>query len=228
MYRFNIKNVATIVSFGFNRLDLKINWVKRNCFSYSDCWCWRESYNRCSVVVIRKNIMVRWDYPIEMTFYLWRPSVGFWPKCLGPGDVTFFATLVSVTGFVHTRKKSSFIFRSIRLAFLVTVISFQICQLRAGNYQAEMSLKMERNKALFGHSFLNISGLTMPDKCLEHCLKNCLCMSFQICDDTIECQLCLANKYLKPLEMKPSQGCTNYDFGNREETEVKNQSEGFF
>ena len=114
----------------------------------------------------------------------------------------------------------SFIFRSIRLAFLVTVILFQICQLRAANYQAEMSLKMERNKALFGHSFLNISGLTMPDKCLEHCLKNCLCMSFQICDDTIECQLCSANKYLKPLEMKPSQGCTNYDFGNREETEV--------
>ena len=73
-----------------------------------------------------------------------------------------------------------------------------------------------------GHSFFNISGMTMAN-CLEHCLANCLCLSFQICGNTSECQLCFSNKYLNPHAMRQFEGCTSYNFRNKDKVEVKLQ-----
>ena len=74
------------------------------------------------------------------------------------------------------------------------------------------------NQALYGHSFLNISGETMKN-CLERCLANCLCLSFQVCVNatSLSCQLCSSNKYLKPQAMSERKGCTNFHFGNLDE-----------
>ena len=44
------------------------------------------------------------------------------------------------------------------------------------------------NKILVGHSYRNISHVDQT-KCLEHCLKDCLCRSFQTCLADQHCQL---------------------------------------
>ena len=87
-------------------------------------------------------------------------------------------------------------------------------------YQAELFLEKDKNKALHGLSIQNVSTIKIDD-CLAHCLKNCLCLSFQICDDALQCQLCSSNKYISPWLLKQSKGCANYNFGNQEEKEVK-------
>ena len=89
-------------------------------------------------------------------------------------------------------------------------------------YQAELFLEKDKNKALHGLSIHNVSTIKIDD-CLAHCLKNCLCLSFQICDDALQCQLCSSNKYISPWLLKQSKGCANYNFGNQEEKEVKLQ-----
>ena len=78
-----------------------------------------------------------------------------------------------------------------------------------------LTVQSHLNQALYGHSFLNISGITQKT-CLERCLANCLCLSFQVCGNTEagSCQLCSSNKYLKPQAMRESKGCTSFNFGN--------------
>ena len=93
-------------------------------------------------------------------------------------------------------------------------------QFSTANYQLAMSLDVDLNKVLYGHSFINISGITAMENCLEHCLANCLCLSFQICDDEAECQLCSSNKYLNSQTMRQSQGCTSYNFRDHGEGKV--------
>ena len=96
----------------------------------------------------------------------------------------------------------------------------QIRELTA-NYQLAMPLDVDLNKMLYGHSLVNISGLTM-ENCLERCLQNCLCLSFQMCADANECQLCSSNKYLNSHAMQKRNGCTSYNFRDRGGEKVLN------
>ena len=105
-------------------------------------------------------------------------------------------------------------FYSTGLDSLFVIVLFQIQSLTEG-YDAKLMVQGEANKAMHGYSFFNISGMTMAN-CLEHCLANCLCLSFQICGHTSECQLCTANKYSNPHAMRQFEGCTSYNFGNQE------------
>lgn len=61
--------------------------------------------------------------------------------------------------------------------------------------QPQFTLKTERNKK-FDDSCLvgtyNVESGGISD-CLEHCLENCRCQSFQICRNT-KCQLCSSHK----------------------------------
>ena len=61
--------------------------------------------------------------------------------------------------------------------------------------QPQFTIKAEKDKA-FNKSCLfatfNIESGNIAD-CLEHCLENCRCQSFQICQDT-KCQLCSSHK----------------------------------
>ena len=84
-------------------------------------------------------------------------------------------------------------------ALLAIALFNYVHPLSAYNYQSELSLYSDHNKALYNHSFSNFSKTTL-ENCLAHCLKDCLCLSFQICknNDDPQCQLCSSNKYLKP------------------------------
>ena len=115
---------------------------------------------------------------------------------------------------------TNLVFLSIRLIFFVIITFFQTRQFSTASYQLAMSLDVDLNKVLYGHSFINISGITAKENCLEHCLANCLCLSFQICDDEAECQLCSSNKYLNSQTMRQSQGCTSYNFRDDGEGKV--------
>ena len=107
-------------------------------------------------------------------------------------------------------------------ALLAIVLFNYIHPISACNYQNELSLYSDHNKALYGHSFSNFSRMTL-ENCLAHCLKDCLCLSFQICNNNghPQCQLCSSNKYLNPLSLKRSEGCTNYNFGSQDDKEVR-------
>ena len=115
---------------------------------------------------------------------------------------------------------NNLVFLSIRLIFLVIITLFQMRQFSTANYQLAMLLDVDLNKVLYGHSFINISGITAMENCLEHCLANCFCLSFQICEDEAECQLCSSNKYLNSQTMQQSQGCTSYNFRDHGEGKV--------
>ena len=107
-------------------------------------------------------------------------------------------------------------------ALLAIVLFNYIHPISACNYQNELSLYSDHNKALYGHSFSNFSRMTL-ENCLAHCLKACLCLSFQICNnnDDPQCQLCSSNKYLNPSSLKQSEGCTNYNFESQDDKEVR-------
>ena len=106
-------------------------------------------------------------------------------------------------------------FSSTGLDSLFVIVLFQIQSLTYGYDASKLMVQGEVNRTMYGHSFLNISGMTMAN-CLEHCLANCLCLSFQICGHTSECQLCTANKYSNPHAMRQFEGCTSYNFRNQE------------
>ena len=63
------------------------------------------------------------------------------------------------------------------------------------NSQPQFSMKTEKNKAADESSLLanfDIESGNIVD-CLERCLENCRCQSFQICQNT-KCQLCSSHK----------------------------------
>ena len=85
-------------------------------------------------------------------------------------------------------------------------------------WSTEFMLTSHENKALHGFSFVNMTGTTM-NNCLERCLADCLCMSFQMCDNK-ECQLCASNRHLNATAMHERKGCVNYDFDSKGITKV--------
>ena len=80
--------------------------------------------------------------------------------------------------------------------------------------QTEFSIHVEHDKVLADHCDLQNTttvGEAMQE-CLGHCLANCLCTSFQICNMK-ECQLCSSDKYSVPARaLRTKQGCNNYVF----------------
>ena len=75
------------------------------------------------------------------------------------------------------------------------------------------------NKILVGHSYRNIS-LVNPSKCLEHCLKDCLCRSFQTCPDDLHCQLSDSSSKLDSNSLQDSRECDYNDFEYHSVAEV--------
>ena len=63
------------------------------------------------------------------------------------------------------------------------------------NGQPQFTIKADKNKA-FNESFL-IGNFTITNgniaDCLERCLEDCRCQSFQVCENT-KCQLCSSHK----------------------------------
>ena len=76
------------------------------------------------------------------------------------------------------------------------------------NSQLQFTVKAEKNKA-FDESCL-IETLPIKDgnaaDCLEHCLEDCRCQSFQICQNT-KCQLCSSHKAENGSLLHDNEGC---------------------
>ena len=75
---------------------------------------------------------------------------------------------------------------------------------------SNIHLNTKRGIALYGYSFLNITNST-PTNCLESCLEQCRCLSFQMCKNT-ECQLCSSTMELKTPSTRPTKDCIYLDF----------------
>lgn len=103
----------------------------------------------------------------------------------------------------------------------IVVTFFQTHQLIISGY-TELLVQSDLGKALYGHRFFNISNVTM-ENCLQRCLENCVCLSFQICagKEMTKCHLYSSNKYLKQSAIRKKKGCVIYSFGNPEKREVK-------
>ena len=73
------------------------------------------------------------------------------------------------------------------------------------------------NQALYGFSYRNITTSSMQE-CLQHCLSDCLCQTFQICGNT--CQLCsnLTGSYAgrsNSAAVREAIGCNRFEFEHR-------------
>ena len=77
-----------------------------------------------------------------------------------------------------------------------------------------------KDKALTGFAFHNFTMKTMAD-CFLACFNECLCMSFQMYNET-ECQLLSSNRFQSTL--KPKIGFTYYDMLPETSQKVRNGS----
>ena len=103
---------------------------------------------------------------------------------------------------------------------LVLVIAFSQNVIR--NKCEQLTVTSHRSKMLHGHTFRKISNTKMTE-CLQYCLSDCLCLSFQICHN--ECQLCSSSKDLTPMDWKEKQDCMAFEFWkNATENEVREYS----
>ena len=74
------------------------------------------------------------------------------------------------------------------------------------SYMVELN-KALKNKALSNFAFRNFTLKTIFE-CLFACLEDCLCLSFQMCNET-ECHLLSSNQYQSTLVTMTE--CTYYD-----------------
>jgi hypothetical protein len=81
-------------------------------------------------------------------------------------------------------------------------------------YTIEMNKALE-GKALTGSAFRN---LTMVD-CFLACFEDCLCISFQMCNET-DCQLLSSSQFQPTLDT--IMGCTYYDMVPSSSKQVRN------
>ncbi len=105
----------------------------------------------------------------------------------------------------------------------VGILFFQHCScstfLQGGR---QVRLHGYQNEILYGFVYSNITDSSIP-KCLQHCLLNCMCLSFQICGNT--CQLCSSTKKLNsPTSVRYIEGCTRFEIENRADLHVSHES----
>ena len=85
------------------------------------------------------------------------------------------------------------------------------------NDQPQFSIQADKNKA-FDESCL-IEKFAIKDgniaDCLEHCLEDCRCQSFQICQNT-KCQLCSSHKKKNSSLLHVRDGCVYVTYEMRD------------
>ena len=103
------------------------------------------------------------------------------------------------------------------IAIILAVLSYTKASIV--NSQPQITLKAEKNKAFNGSCLFatfNIESGNIAD-CLEHCLKNCRCQSFQICHET-KCQLCSSHKEENSSLLHDKDGCVYATYEIRHST----------
>lgn len=118
----------------------------------------------------------------------------------------------------------TFLFRSLMVIILTTISHTNT----SFNSQPQFGIVAEKDKAC-GKSCLfaafNIRSGNIAD-CLERCLENCRCKSFQICQNR-KCQLCSSHKEVNNSLLHGKNGCMYATYELRDLTEtfpVRDQS----
>jgi hypothetical protein len=94
-----------------------------------------------------------------------------------------------------------------RFLIFATVLLNLAVHTNGGN----VKVRSYADKILVGYNYRNIS-IETPVECLQHCLADCICMSFQICNSP-DCQLSSAHQYLDTnTALQDSEGCHYQDF----------------
>ena len=93
----------------------------------------------------------------------------------------------------------------------------QYCCTQAVKSGGQLKIHSYHNQALYGFSYRNITASSMQE-CLQHCLSDCLCQTFQICGNT--CQLCSnltgSNAgQLNSTAIRENIGCNRFEFEHR-------------
>ena len=93
----------------------------------------------------------------------------------------------------------------------------QYCCTQAVKSSGQLKIHSYYNQALHGFSYSNITTSSMQE-CLQHCLSDCLCQTFQICGNT--CQLCSnltgSNAgQLNSTAIRENIGCNRFEFEHR-------------
>ena len=99
----------------------------------------------------------------------------------------------------------SFNFCSLAAIFLATLPDTKASKF---NSEPKFILKAENNKAFDNFSLLKTFNMKSGNiaECLEHCLQDCRCQSFQICQNT-KCQLCSSHKEEDSSLLHDEDGC---------------------
>ena len=91
-------------------------------------------------------------------------------------------------------------------AIILKVLSYTSASMI--NSQSKFIIKAEKNKA-FNESYVfatfDVESGNIAD-CLERCVQNCRCQSFQICQDT-KCELCSSHKAENASLLQNRHGC---------------------
>ena len=85
------------------------------------------------------------------------------------------------------------------------------------SYMVDLN-KALKNKAITNFAFRNLSMKTIVE-CFFACLDDCLCLSFQMCNET-ECQLLSSNQFQSTLVTMTE--CTYYDMHPTGSKQVRN------
>ena len=89
------------------------------------------------------------------------------------------------------------------------------------NSQPQFTIKSEKNKAADESNLFatfNTKTGNIAD-CLERCLENCRCQSFQICQNT-KCQLCSSHNEENSSLLHDEDGCIYATYEMRHLTEI--------
>jgi hypothetical protein len=102
-------------------------------------------------------------------------------------------------------------------AIAVVMITSGFEVLVNSQYTIEMNKALE-GKALTDFAFRNLTMKTVLD-CFLACFEDCLCISFQMCNET-ECQLLSSSQFQSTLDT--IMGCTYYDMVPSSSKQVRN------
>ena len=94
--------------------------------------------------------------------------------------------------------------------FLVFALNSHVPAITARN----VAVNMYRNKVLIGYNYRNITSLD-GKRCLEYCLGDCRCLSFQVCSSSYgqDCQLLNSSKILtNDFGVEDRTNCDHFEF----------------
>ena len=104
--------------------------------------------------------------------------------------------------------------------WLFPIMIFVLISQLPVNTAGKVTVNRYKNKVLVGYSYRNITSLNHK-KCLEFCLADCRCLSFQICAASQDCQLSSSTKLVNRSAFQDSEHCDYMDFQYEDTTKPK-------